>query len=124
MGEGQVATGEAVRLQHSREGPLPVPLPNETNRDQLYERQSHPELMSQRRTAPEVSYASALLEGKGNLMGMRQEIPLNESRLAALDDGLSALESLLSRLGNIPTPSGPTPLQLRGGALVQIEAAD
>jgi integrase len=73
---------------------------------------------------PKGSTASALLEGKSNLMRMRQEIPLNESELAALDDGLSALESLLSRLGNIPTPSGPTPLQLRGGALVQIEAAD
>jgi hypothetical protein len=70
------------------------------------------------------STASALLEGKSNLMRMRQEIPLNESESAALDDGLSALESLLSRLANIPTPAGPTPLQLRGAALVQIEAAD
>jgi hypothetical protein len=73
---------------------------------------------------PKGSTASALLEGKSNLMRMRQEIPLNESALAALDDGLSALESLLSRLAHIPTPAGPTPLQLRGAALVQIEAAD
>jgi hypothetical protein len=73
---------------------------------------------------PKGSTASALLEGKSNLMRMRQEIPLNESESAALDDGLSALESLLSRLANIPTPAGPTPLQLRGAALVQIEAAD
>jgi hypothetical protein len=73
---------------------------------------------------PKGSTASALLEGKSNLMRMRQEIPLNESELAALDDGLSALESLLSRLADIPTPAGPTPLQLRGAALVQIEAAD
>ena len=75
-------------------------------------------------TCPKGSTASALLEGKSNLMRMRQEIPLNESELAALDDGLSAIESLLSRLANIPTPAGPTPLQLRGAALVQIEAAD
>lgn len=57
-------------------------------------------------------------------MRIRQEIPLNESELAALDDGLSALESLMSRLADIPTPAGPTPLQLPGAALVQIEAAD
>ncbi len=73
---------------------------------------------------PKGSTASALLEGKSNLMRMRQEIPLNESELAALDDGLSALESLLTRLADVPTPAGPTPLQLRGAALVQIEAAD
>jgi hypothetical protein len=36
---------------------------------------------------PKGSPASALLEGKSNLMGMRQEIPLNESESAALDDG-------------------------------------
>src|SRR5271167_4260997 len=59
---------------------------------------------------PKGSTASAQLEGKSNLMRMRQEIPPNESELAALDDGLSALESLLSRLADVPTPAGPTPL--------------
>jgi hypothetical protein len=57
-------------------------------------------------------------------MRMRQEIPLNESELAALDDGLSALESLLKRLSNVPTPAGPTPLQLSDGAATESEAAD
>jgi hypothetical protein len=52
---------------------------------------------------------------------MRHEIPLGESEIAALDDGISALESLLSRLANVPTPAGPTPLQLRSGSLVQIQ---
>ena len=52
---------------------------------------------------------------------MRQEIPLGESEIAALDDGVSALESLLNRLANVPTPAGPTPLQLRGDSLVQIQ---
>ena len=66
----------------------------------------------------------ALLEGKNNLLRMRQEIPLSDAELAALDDGVSALESLLSRLADVPTPAGPTPLQLRDTALVQIEAAD
>jgi hypothetical protein len=51
---------------------------------------------------------------------MRQEIPLTEGEIAAVDDGVSALTSLLSRLENIPTPSGKTPLQLREQSLVQI----
>ena len=67
---------------------------------------------------------AALLEGKNNLLRMRQEIPLSDSALAAVDDGVSALESLLSRLADVPTRAGPTPLQLRDTALVQIEAAD
>jgi hypothetical protein len=73
---------------------------------------------------PKESTAAALLEGKSNLLRMRQEIPLSEAELAAFDDGVSALESLLSRLASVPTPGGPTPLQLRETALVQIEAAD
>jgi hypothetical protein len=67
---------------------------------------------------------AALLEGKSNLLRMRQEIPLSDAELAALDDGVSALESLLSRLANVPTPAGPTPVQLRETVPVQIEAAD
>jgi integrase len=72
---------------------------------------------------PKESTAAALLEGKSNLLRMRQEIPLSEAELAALDDGVTALESLLSRLANVPTPAGPTPIQLRGESLVQIDAA-
>jgi len=70
------------------------------------------------------STMAALLEGKNNLLRMRQEIPLSDVELAALDDGVSALESLLSRLADVPTPAGLTPLQLRDTALIQIEAAD
>lgn len=51
---------------------------------------------------------------------MRQEIPLTDTEIAALDDGVSALDSLLSRLQNIPTPSGKSPLQIREESLVQI----
>ena len=72
---------------------------------------------------PKESTAAALLEGKNNLLRMRQEIPLSEAELAALDDGVSALESLLSRLANVPTPAGQTPVQLRGESLVQIDVA-
>ena len=67
---------------------------------------------------------AALVENKNNLLRMRQEIPLSDAELAALDDGVSALESLLSRLADVPTTAGPTPLQLRDTVLVQIEAAD
>jgi hypothetical protein len=75
---------------------------------------------------PKDATAAFLLEGKNNLLRMRQEIPLGESEIAALDDGISALQSLLGRLANVPTPAGPTPLQLRGDSLVQIqlEASD
>jgi hypothetical protein len=70
---------------------------------------------------PKESTAAALLESKSNLLRMRQEIPLNLAEIAALDDGVSALESLLSRLENVPTPSGTTPRQLREESFVQIE---
>jgi len=63
---------------------------------------------------PKSSTDSALLEGKKNLLRMRQEIPLTDAEVAALDDGVSALDSLLNRLANVPTPAGPTPLQIRG----------
>lgn len=72
---------------------------------------------------PKDSTASTLLEGKNNLLRMRQEIPLGESEIAALDDGVFALESLLGRLASVPTPAGPTPLELRGESLVQIQQA-
>ena len=72
---------------------------------------------------PKESTAAALLEGKTNLLQMRQEIPLSDVELAALDDGVSALESLLSRLADVPTPAGQTPVQLRAESLVQIDAA-
>jgi hypothetical protein len=60
------------------------------------------------------------LEGKDNLLRMRQEIPLNDAELAAVDDGLAALERLLDQLADVATPAGPTPRQLRGSELVQV----
>jgi len=72
---------------------------------------------------PKGSTASALLEGKSNLLRMRQEIPLTDVELAALDEGVSALESLLSRLADVPTPGGQTPVQLRAGSLVHIDGS-
>jgi hypothetical protein len=72
---------------------------------------------------PKGSTASALLEGKNNLLRMRQEIPLTDAEVAAVDDGAYALESLLKRLANVPTPGGPTALQLSDGTRTEGEAA-
>jgi hypothetical protein len=68
--------------------------------------------------AKESSHAQ-LLEAKANLLRMRQEIPLSESEVAAVDDGVDALQQLLDRLADVATPAGPTPRQLRAFDLVQ-----
>jgi hypothetical protein len=73
---------------------------------------------------PKGSTASVLLEGKNNLLRMRQEIPLTGAEAAPVDDGASALDPLLKRLANVPTPAGPTPIQLSDGATTASEAAD
>ena len=39
-------------------------------------------------------------------------IPLTDDEQAAIDDGSTALDRLLDRLADIPTPAGPTPRQL------------
>lgn len=61
---------------------------------------------------PKGSSKALLLEGKSNLARMRQEIPLSEEELAAVDDGIGAHERLLEKLVDVPTPAGPTPRQL------------
>jgi integrase len=68
---------------------------------------------------PKDSTQGQLLEGKSNLLRMRQEIPLTEEELAAVDEGVEALEKLCEKLANVPTPAGPTPQQL-----VQISRLD
>lgn len=73
--------------------------------------------------APKSSTAATLLEGRTNLLRMRQEIPLLEGELAAIDDGVEALDELLKKLADVPTPEGPTPRQLQARSLVQIAGA-
>jgi len=70
---------------------------------------------------PKSSTAALLLEGKTNLLRMRQEIPLLEGELAAVDDGVGALDELLKKLADVPTPEGPTPRELQARSLVQIQ---
>lgn len=47
-----------------------------------------------------------------NLLRMREEVPLTDEMAAAVDEGVTAVEALLARLADIPTPSGLTPRQL------------
>ena len=61
---------------------------------------------------PKDSSKAQLLEAKENLQKMRAMIPLTEDEQAAVDDGNAALDRLLDRLADIPTPAGPTPRQL------------
>ena len=64
---------------------------------------------------PKDATGALLLEGKKNLLRMRQEIPLGESEIAALDDGISAVQSLLDRFANVPTPGGADPTSTSRG---------
>ncbi|MEV0537258.1 site-specific integrase [Kitasatospora sp. NPDC050463] len=61
---------------------------------------------------PKNSSKAQLLEAKSNLQKMRAMIPLSEDEQAAVDDGQAALDRLLDRLADIPTPAGPTRQQL------------
>jgi len=62
---------------------------------------------------PKDSSKAQLLEAKDNLQRMLASIPLTDEERAAVDDGQAALDSLLGRLADIPTPAGSTPRQLR-----------
>jgi hypothetical protein len=61
---------------------------------------------------PKNSSKVQLIEAKTNLQRMLANIPLTEDERAAVDDGQAALDSLLTRLVDVPTPAGPTPRQI------------
>ncbi|GGV58623.1 hypothetical protein [Streptomyces spectabilis] len=61
---------------------------------------------------PKGSSKGQLLEAKENLQKMLASIPLADDERAAVDDGQTALDQLLERLTDDPTPAGPTPRQL------------
>jgi integrase len=61
---------------------------------------------------PKDSAEAQMLEGKDNLLRLRQEIPLNESELAAVEEGVAAYERLINKLRDVPTPAGATPRQM------------
>jgi integrase len=61
---------------------------------------------------PKDSSKAQLLEAKDNLQRMLAAIPLTDDERGAVDDGQAALDKLLERLTDVPTPAGPTPRQL------------
>ena len=69
---------------------------------------------------PKGSTKAQLLEAKTNLLRLRQEIPLSDIELAAVNEGLDAYEALINKLSEVPTPAGPTPRELAGFPLVQL----
>lgn len=61
---------------------------------------------------PKDSGRAQMIEAKGNLQRMMQEIPLREEERAAVEDGLEALEKLTRGLTSTPAPDGRTPREL------------
>ena len=60
---------------------------------------------------PKDSSKGQLLEAKDNLQHMLASIPLSDDERAAVDEGQTALDQLLERLADVPTPAGTTPRQ-------------
>jgi integrase len=61
---------------------------------------------------PKDSTRAQLLESRENLQRMLAQIPLTDDERAAVEDGTEAVDRLLARLTDVPTPAGPTPRQL------------
>jgi integrase len=61
---------------------------------------------------PKHSSKAQLLEAKQNLQRMLTVIPLTDDERAAVDDGHAALDQLLQRLADVPTPAGATPREI------------
>ena len=54
---------------------------------------------------PKESSKAQSLEAKSNLLRLRQEIPLNEDELRAVEDGIAGHEKLVAKLVSCPTPA-------------------
>src|SRR6266542_4267986 len=61
---------------------------------------------------PKGSSKAQLLEAKSNLQRMLVQIPLTDGERAAVEQGAAAVEQLLERLADTPTPAGPTPREM------------
>src|SRR5437763_1462835 len=62
---------------------------------------------------PKASTRAQLLEAQASLQRMMLTIPLTDDERAAVDEGATAVEQLLARLADTPTPAGPTPSELQ-----------
>ena len=58
---------------------------------------------------PKASTRGQLIEAKEEMERMLTTIPLTELERAAAEGDQAALEGLLQRLADVPTPAGPTP---------------
>ena len=58
---------------------------------------------------PKDSSRAQLLEGKANLLRLRQEIPLSDDELRAVDEGIAAHGCLVAKLADVPAPDGTVP---------------
>ena len=65
---------------------------------------------------PKQSTRAQLLEARDNLQRMLAQIPLTDDERSAVEDGTTAVERLIERLTDVPTPAGPTPRQLAQSA--------
>jgi hypothetical protein len=61
---------------------------------------------------PKTSSTAQLLESKGNLQRMLARVPLTDDERAAVDEDQAALDHLLERLVDVPTPAGATPREI------------
>jgi len=61
---------------------------------------------------PKGSTKAQLLEAKEHLQRMLAAIPLTEDERAAVEEGAQAVDRLVERLAEVPTPTGQTPHQL------------
>jgi hypothetical protein len=61
---------------------------------------------------PKTSSKAQLLEAHDNLQRMMAQIPLTDDERAAVEDGSAAVDRLISRLVDCPTPAGPTPREI------------
>ena len=69
---------------------------------------------------PKGSARALFIEGKTGLLRLKQDIPLTEAEVAAVDDGVTAFDTLLTQLADVPTPAGPTPRQLEENAATEL----
>src|SRR5438105_3006477 len=70
---------------------------------------------------PKDSARAQLLEARGNLQRMLAQIPLTDDERAAVEDGTAAVERLLDRLADTPTPAGPTPREMAQASFIPVE---
>jgi len=62
---------------------------------------------------PKDSSKALLLEGKANLLRLRQDIPLSDDELRAVDEGIAAHDELVAKLADVGTPDRGVPTKAR-----------